>query len=74
MMCGNGRCLLCEISKVRSNLKTCIWRSQKHHCATLKKALGEVLNKEYIAVKRSEWRGFYNKDPEWEIEKHVYVY
>jgi len=40
----------------------------------LKKALGEVLHKEYIVVKRSEWRGFYNKDPEWEIEKHVYVY
>ncbi|MFQ6057020.1 MAG: glutamine synthetase family protein [Methanosarcinales archaeon] len=40
----------------------------------LKKALGEVLHKEYIAVKRSEWRSFYNKDPELEIEKHIYVY
>lgn len=40
----------------------------------LKNALGEVLHKEYITVKRSEWGSFYNKDPEWEIEKHIYLY
>jgi glutamine synthetase len=40
----------------------------------LRAALGEVLSREYLAVKRSEWRGFEGKDVAYEIEKHFYAY
>jgi glutamine synthetase len=37
-------------------------------------ALGEVLAKEYLVVKRSEARGFRGKDVAFEIEQHFYKY
>ena len=37
-------------------------------------ALGESLAKEYLAVKRSEVRGFEGKDVAFEIEQHFYKY
>jgi glutamine synthetase len=37
-------------------------------------ALGEVLAREYLAVKRSEVRGFAGKDVAFEIEHHFYKY
>ncbi len=37
-------------------------------------ALGEALAKEYLAVKRSEVRGFEGKDVAFEIEQHFYKY
>ncbi|MBI2553198.1 MAG: glutamine synthetase [Candidatus Rokubacteria bacterium] len=40
----------------------------------LRPALGDVLAKEYIAVKRSEVRGFEGKDVAFEIEHHFYKY
>ncbi len=60
------------VNRYPTNLEEALNELEKDEI--LKKALGEVLHKEYIAVKRSEWRGFYNKDPEWEIERHIYVY
>src|SRR5215510_933137 len=40
----------------------------------LRAALGETLAKEYLAVKRSEVRGFEGKDVAYEIEQHFYKY
>jgi glutamine synthetase len=40
----------------------------------LRGALGEVLAREYLAVKRSEVRGFEGKDVAFEIEHHFYKY
>ena len=40
----------------------------------LRAALGEVLAKEYLVVKRSEVRGFAGKDVAFEIEQHFYKY
>jgi glutamine synthetase len=40
----------------------------------LRAALGEVLAKEYLAVKRSEVRGFQGRDLAFEIEQHFYKY
>ena len=40
----------------------------------LRAALGETLAKEYLAVKRSEVRGFEGKDVAFEIEQHFYKY
>ena len=40
----------------------------------LRAALGEVLAREYLAVKRSEVRGFQGKDVAFEIEQHFYKY
>jgi len=40
----------------------------------LRGALGDVLGREYLALKRSEWRGFEGKDVGYEIEKHFYAY
>jgi len=40
----------------------------------LRSALGEVLFKEYLAVKRSEVRGFEGRDVAFEIEQHFYKY
>jgi glutamine synthetase len=40
----------------------------------LRAALGDVLAKEYLAVKRSEVRGFEGKDAAFEIEHHFYKY
>jgi glutamine synthetase len=40
----------------------------------LRAALGETLAKEYLAVKRSEVRGFEGKDIAFEIEHHFYKY
>jgi len=40
----------------------------------LRGALGETLAKEYLAVKRSEVRGFEGKDVAFEIEHHFYKY
>jgi glutamine synthetase len=40
----------------------------------LRAALGEVLAKEYLAVKRSEVRGFADKDVAFEIEHHFHKY
>jgi len=40
----------------------------------LRAALGDVLAKEYITVKRSEVRGFEGRDVAFEIEHHFYKY
>jgi glutamine synthetase len=40
----------------------------------LMRALGPVLGKEYLAVKRSEVRGFAGKDVAFELEQHFYKY
>ncbi len=40
----------------------------------LRAGLGEVLAKEYLAVKRSEVRGFEGRDVAFEIEHHFYKY
>ena len=40
----------------------------------LRAALGDVLAKEYLAVKRSEVRGFEGKDIAFEIAQHFYKY
>ncbi len=40
----------------------------------LRAALGETLAKEYLAVKRSEVRGFEGKDTAFEIEQHFYKF
>ncbi len=40
----------------------------------LRAALGETLAREYLAVKRSEVRGFEGKDVAFEIEHHFYKY
>jgi glutamine synthetase len=40
----------------------------------LKAALGDVLAKEYLAVKRSEVRGFKDRDAAFEIAQHFYKY
>ncbi|PYN95564.1 MAG: glutamine synthetase [Candidatus Rokuibacteriota bacterium] len=40
----------------------------------LRAALGETLAKEYLAVKRSEVRGFEGKDAAFEIEQHFYKF
>lgn len=40
----------------------------------LRASLGEILAKEYLAVKRSEVRGFEGKDVAFEIEQHFYKY
>jgi glutamine synthetase len=40
----------------------------------LRAALGDVLAKEYLLVKRSEVRGFEGKDVAFEIEQHFYKY
>ncbi|MBI4591256.1 MAG: glutamine synthetase [Candidatus Rokubacteria bacterium] len=40
----------------------------------LREALGPVLAKEYLAVKRSEVRGFQGRDVAFEIEQHFYKY
>src|SRR5262245_2354855 len=40
----------------------------------LRTAMGEVLYREYLAVKRSEARGFEGKDVAFEIEQHFYKY
>jgi len=40
----------------------------------LRAGLGEVLAKEYLAVKRSEVRGFEGRDVAFEIERHFYKY
>ncbi|MFQ5897926.1 MAG: glutamine synthetase family protein [Candidatus Methylomirabilia bacterium] len=40
----------------------------------LRGALGEMLIKEYLAVKRSEVRGFEGKDTAFEIDQHFYKY
>ncbi len=40
----------------------------------LRSALGETLAKDYLAVKRSEVRGFEGKDVAFEIEHHFYKY
>ena len=40
----------------------------------LRAALGEVLGREYLVVKRSEVRGFEGKDVDFEIEHHFYKY
>ena len=40
----------------------------------LRAALGEMLAKEYLAVKRSEVRGFEGQDVAFEIEHHFYKY
>jgi len=40
----------------------------------LRAALGETLAKEYLAVKRSEVRGFEGKDVAFEIEQHFYKF
>jgi len=40
----------------------------------LRSALGETLAKEYLAVKRSEVRGFEGKDTAFEIDKHFYKF
>ncbi len=40
----------------------------------LRAALGEVLGKEYLLVKRSEVRGFEGKDAAFEIAQHFYKY
>jgi glutamine synthetase len=40
----------------------------------LRAALGETLAKEYLAVKRSEVRGFDGKDAAFEIEQHFYKF
>jgi glutamine synthetase len=40
----------------------------------LRAALGEGLAREYLAVKRSEVRGFADKDVAFEIERHFYTY
>ena len=37
-------------------------------------ALGDVLAKEYLVVKRSEVRGFEGNDMAFEIAQHVYEY
>jgi hypothetical protein len=37
-------------------------------------ALGPVLAKEYLAVKRSEVQAFEGRDVEFEIEQHFYKY
>jgi glutamine synthetase len=37
-------------------------------------AMGQVLAREYLAVKRSEVRGFQGKDAAFEIEHHFYKY
>jgi len=42
--------------------------------AVLRAAMGEVLAKEFLAVKRSEVRGFEGKDVAFEIEHHFYKY
>jgi len=42
--------------------------------AVLMEALGPVLGKEYLAVKRSEVQGFEGLDVEFEIERHFYKY
>jgi glutamine synthetase len=42
--------------------------------ALLRSALGEALAREYLAVKRSEARGFAGKDVAFEIERHFYAY
>ena len=40
----------------------------------LRAALGDVLAKEYLVVKRSEVRGFQGKDVAFEIAQHFYKY
>ncbi|MBI2462432.1 MAG: glutamine synthetase [Candidatus Rokubacteria bacterium] len=40
----------------------------------LREAMGEVLAREYLAVKRSEVRGFEGRDVAFEIEHHFYKY
>jgi glutamine synthetase len=40
----------------------------------LQQAMGEALAKEYLAVKRSEVRGFEGKDVAFEIQEHFYKY
>ncbi|MBI4608573.1 MAG: glutamine synthetase [Candidatus Rokubacteria bacterium] len=40
----------------------------------LREALGDVLAREYLTVKRSEVRGFEGKDVGFEIEQHFYKY
>jgi len=40
----------------------------------LREALGDVLAREYLTVKRSEVRGFEGKDVAFEIEQHFYKY
>ena len=40
----------------------------------LREALGEVLAREYLAVKRSEVRAFDGKGVTFEVEQHLYRY
>jgi glutamine synthetase len=40
----------------------------------LREALGEGLAREYLAVKRSEVRGFADRDVAFEVEQHFYRY
>lgn len=40
----------------------------------LREAMGDVLFREYLAVKRSEWRGFQGKDVSFELTRHFYAY
>jgi len=40
----------------------------------LRAALGDVLAKEYLLVKRSEARAFAGKDVEFELAQHFYKY
>jgi glutamine synthetase len=40
----------------------------------LREALGEGLSREYLAVKRSEVRGFADRDVAFEVEQHFYRY
>jgi glutamine synthetase len=44
------------------------------HDDALRAALGEGLAKEYLAVKRSEVRGFKDQDAAFEIAQHFYKY
>ena len=60
------------INRYPTNLEEALNELEKDKI--LEKALGDTLHKEYIAVRRSEWKGFYGKDPEWEIERHIHVY
>ena len=60
------------IDRYPTNLEDALSELEKDKI--LEQALGSTLHKEYITVRRSEWRGFSGKDPEWEIERHIYVY
>jgi len=62
----------CGIRRLPASLGEALDALEKDE--VLRSALGEGLAREYLAIKRSEVRGFEGKDVAFEIEQHFYKY